>query len=329
MLAPHPSFLTMLINYHLRVLNAPWRFFTHLIIIYTLTFLSFCSLIAVVVRDPGSANGGKPHYLSATGEGEEIDLHEALLNAGPPNDGALDEHWNSPGKWCGKCWAPKPERAHHCSTCGRCTLKMDHHCAWLGHKCLGHRTYGSFIHFLFCIVCEAAYIACLSISAVYFAFTNPEAIDETTPVHEMALAFAGIVFCMVIGPFFLYHCYLITTNQTTLENISPFFILRQLPTLPHNPSSTHKLSNPPLEHELSYRQRRLVREANGHIRLYDVGWYQNWAQIFGWDSSFGWARRIVYGGQAKGDGRTFPRNPKAEDMLSRLAIDLVEADKDR
>ena len=114
MLAPHPSILTMLVYYHLRVLHAPWRFLTHLIIIYTLTFLSFCSLITIVVRDPGPVNSDKPHYHSATGNGEpeEMDLHEALLNSGPSGELDGDEHWNSPGKWCRKCWAPKPERAH-------------------------------------------------------------------------------------------------------------------------------------------------------------------------------------------------------------------------
>lgn len=29
---------------------------------------------------------------------------------------------------CRKCNAPKPPRSHHCSICGVCILKMDHHC---------------------------------------------------------------------------------------------------------------------------------------------------------------------------------------------------------
>lgn len=31
---------------------------------------------------------------------------------------------------CRRCKAFKPERAHHCSVCGRCIIKMDHHCPW-------------------------------------------------------------------------------------------------------------------------------------------------------------------------------------------------------
>ncbi|GFR86669.1 palmitoyltransferase [Elysia marginata] len=31
---------------------------------------------------------------------------------------------------CKKCIAPKPPRTHHCSICGKCVLKMDHHCRY-------------------------------------------------------------------------------------------------------------------------------------------------------------------------------------------------------
>lgn len=34
-------------------------------------------------------------------------------------------------RWCSKCNAAKPPRAHHCSVCRRCVLKMDHHCPWV------------------------------------------------------------------------------------------------------------------------------------------------------------------------------------------------------
>ena len=34
-------------------------------------------------------------------------------------------------KHCKKCNLPKPPRAHHCSICKRCVLRMDHHCPYI------------------------------------------------------------------------------------------------------------------------------------------------------------------------------------------------------
>lgn len=84
-----------------------------------------------------------------------------------------------------------------------------------------------------------------------------------------------------------------STNQTTLENTTPFMILRYLPPLPQ---TGHSLSDPPLEPELSYDQRRLVRDAHGHILLYDIGFRKNWAQVFGSNRKYRWLYRLWYGG---------------------------------
>lgn len=123
---------------------------------------------------------------------------------------------------------------------------------------------------------------------------------------------------MIIGPFLIYHMFLVSsvvlsspyfscvahtsvlrTNQTTLENLSPFLLLRELPPLPpQHTTDRNRLSDPPLEHELSFSQRRLVRDAHGYIRLYDIGWRSNWAQVLGWERPFGWLSRIAIGGGA-------------------------------
>ncbi|KII86681.1 hypothetical protein PLICRDRAFT_113729 [Plicaturopsis crispa FD-325 SS-3] len=315
-LAPHPSLLRVLVVHYLQTLNAPVTFMVHLLGTYALTFLAFCSMIVCVARDPGPVTMDKAHDE----EDGEMGLTEALMAPG-------GDDYSAPGRWCHKCYAPKPERTHHCSQCGRCVLKMDHHCPWMGNKCIGHRTLPAFLHFLCCISLLAVYISYISITALVFAFQNSLSVDEVTPVHEIFLAFAGVAITLSIGSFFLYHCYLVTTNQTTLESLSPFILLRYLPPLPPS-DNARVLSDPPLEHELSYNQRRLVKDAHRHVLLYDVGWRQNWAQVCGWKRRWGWVYRLLYGGASQGDGKVFPRNSRADDLLARLAHELVAVDKD-
>ncbi|KAI1196244.1 zf-DHHC-domain-containing protein [Nemania serpens] len=50
-------------------------------------------------------------------------------------------------RWCRKCAAPKPPRAHHCKSCGRCVPRMDHHCPWTG-NCVSLQTFPHFLRFL-------------------------------------------------------------------------------------------------------------------------------------------------------------------------------------
>lgn len=38
--------------------------------------------------------------------------------------------YNGMYRICEKCFMIKPDRAHHCSVCNSCVLKMDHHCPW-------------------------------------------------------------------------------------------------------------------------------------------------------------------------------------------------------
>ena len=163
LLAPHPSILHVLLNYHYLTLHAPLYFVAHLLIIYAFSFLAFSSLIACVARDPGPVPDPKSEDVSGGGDGgggDEISIEDALLGTAPPSD-----DYTQPGRWCRICWRPKPERTHHCSQCGRCVLKMgacpswplvhgnilyshyyshgtsplDHHCPWMGAKCIVRR----------------------------------------------------------------------------------------------------------------------------------------------------------------------------------------------
>ena len=57
-------------------------------------------------------------------------------------------------KECYKCKGVKPPRSHHCSTCGRCVLKMDHHCPWMN-NCIGLKNQKAFLLFnMYVMICS-------------------------------------------------------------------------------------------------------------------------------------------------------------------------------
>ena len=227
LMVPQPSWIILISSQYV----TSFAGFAHITVTTILTILAINSLGICTLRDPGRPSindldpSGPPGGPTLTVDHFD-DEDEALLSDGDddPND------FNSARKWCRTCWAPKPDRAHHCSTCGRCVLRMDHHCPWVS-QCVGHRTHAAFLHLLLCVTLLSLYIGFTSATILYTFLFAPIAqpVQDTTPLHCLFLVILGCIFGMVIGSFLGFHIYLAFTNQTTLEQLSPFILLKYLP----------------------------------------------------------------------------------------------------
>lgn len=74
-------------------------------------------------------------------------------------------------RYCEKCHHVKPDRAHHCSVCGTCILKMDHHCPWVN-NCVCFGNYKFFILFLGYSLIYCIFIAATTLQYFIKFWTN-------------------------------------------------------------------------------------------------------------------------------------------------------------
>ena len=70
-------------------------------------------------------------------------------------------------KICQFCKEVKPLRTHHCSICGICVLKMDHHCPWIN-NCIGQNNQRYFLLFLFHSFCYTFFVFTLTLPILLF-----------------------------------------------------------------------------------------------------------------------------------------------------------------
>ncbi|XP_019863089.1 PREDICTED: palmitoyltransferase ZDHHC15-like [Amphimedon queenslandica] len=121
-------------------------------------------------------------------------------------------------RYCAHCELIKPDRTHHCSTCGTCILKMDHHCPWVN-NCVGFSNYKYFYLFLFYTVVLSLWFCLSSLYDIVHLWRKD--------LKEGLASKFNVTFCFVIlGVFGLstscllfFHTYLIFTNKTTIESM--------------------------------------------------------------------------------------------------------------
>lgn len=193
---------------------------------------------------------------------------------------------NGSTRWCSKCGAPKPDRCHHCRTCGRCVVRMDHHCPWLMDTCIGFRNYKPFVLLLTYSVLLCIYTLVTCVQACIRLWPRDDTME--LPITWMVLTGFAFFFAVVLTPFLGFHIFLMLHNMTTLEFIEGM-------------SHVKVGEAPPLRARLRLHQHPKLSRP---YRLYDVGKLANLRQVLG-DSVFMWWLPTY---RPSGDGLTYPVN---------------------
>lgn len=162
------------------------------------------SYTTAVFTDPGSPSQSQSGYSH-------------LPTQEPRHNNSLTVKSTGGARFCKKCQARKPDRAHHCSTCRRCVLKMDHHCPWLA-TCVGLRNYKPFLLFLiyttfFCWISFAV----TSTWVWSEVLSDGQYTENLMPVNYVLLAVISGIIGLVLTGFTAWHFSLAWKGQTTIE----------------------------------------------------------------------------------------------------------------
>ena len=102
---------------------------------------------------------------------------------------------------CKSCRAVKPPRTHHCSICGRCVMKMDHHCPWMN-NCIGLNNQKAFVLFNFYVCICALW----TVIRIIIGFVMCFRADDCTIFRRswgMGIAIVAILVCGLFAIFTL------------------------------------------------------------------------------------------------------------------------------
>ncbi|KAH0901949.1 hypothetical protein HID58_041452 [Brassica napus] len=180
-----------------------------LALFHFLLIMLLWSYFSVVVTDPGGVPPGwRPELDIEKSDGNQ---EYSSLTVGDSSSHIV--------RYCRKCNQYKPPRSHHCSVCGRCILKMDHHCVWVV-NCVGAKNYKSFLLFLFYTFLETTVVA-ISLFPVFLVFFTDGDSDVTVSPGSLAATFVAFVlnitFALSVLGFLIMHIMLVIRNTTTIE----------------------------------------------------------------------------------------------------------------
>lgn len=189
-----------------------------------LELMSLFFLLATAFSDPGIV----PRQESFT---EQYDVRTKCYRMKQPAryfDTVLRGH-SFKLKYCTTCNIYRPPRCTHCSVCENCVERFDHHCPWIG-NCVGKRNYRLFYSFVSSTA--AMNVISLATSLARIIITLERRRDEqgessgrafVGALSDCPLTAAMVVYCTALVWFTvglcMYHTYLLSTNQTTYEQV--------------------------------------------------------------------------------------------------------------
>ncbi|TDH70725.1 hypothetical protein CCR75_009092 [Bremia lactucae] len=171
----------------------------HIAIFTGLCFMALVSHGKAMLTDPGAV--------------PESALPLALANASRDEIARLEEQRF---RTCRRCRQFKPGRAHHCSICDRCVIKMDHHCPWVN-NCVGLGNHKFFLLFIFYVFALSTY----TLTLVFFRYAK--CINESCPTYGAirvvclimeAVLFGLFTMCMMCDQYSV-----ITTGTTQIDRL--------------------------------------------------------------------------------------------------------------
>jgi hypothetical protein len=136
-------------------------------------------------------------------------------------------------KFCETCHIYRPPRSVHCHLCDNCVEVFDHHCPWVG-TCIGRQNYRFFIIFIACLSFQTSLVMYMSVYHMVVATRTFQEDGFTSWIAFLKMlrasggasfilaAYTFIAFWFVVG-LFGYHLFLISTGQTTYEQLKKLF----------------------------------------------------------------------------------------------------------
>ncbi|KAJ8922061.1 hypothetical protein NQ315_008702 [Exocentrus adspersus] len=127
---------------------------------------------------------------------------------------------------CGVCQGFKAPRSHHCRKCGRCVMKMDHHCPWIN-NCVGWGNHAHFTLFLLFATLGCLHASVILGRSLYKSIHRMHYITGNQPVIQFGLY--GLIMCVLalgfaigvvvaVGMLLYFQLRAIVRNRTAIED---------------------------------------------------------------------------------------------------------------